>query len=256
MPNLVVIAGPNGAGKSTAAPLLIGKRLGIAEFVNADVIAAGLSAFSPESVAIEAGRIMLRRLDDLAASGANFAFETTLASRSFAPWIARLRAERGYRFHLFYLWLQDPEHNVRRVAERVRLGGHSVPADVIRRRHARGLGNFLSLYRPIADSWAVYDNAPQVARLIASRELGGVETIHDPELWTMMEKAKQAREQERPYETGAGAGGIMGVPIEEITAALIEAGREARRRHKALGHPIIVWRDGKVVEVPPEEIEV
>lgn len=256
MPNLVVIAGPNGAGKSTAAPLLIGKRLGIAEFVNADVIAAGLSAFSPESVAIQAGRLMLKRLKELAVSGANFAFETTLASRSFAPWIAGLRAERGYRFHLVYLWLPDAEQNVQRVAERVRLGGHSVPADVIRRRYVRGLENFLSLYRPIADSWAVYDNAPQVARLIASRELDGVETIHEPELWKMIEKAKQAREQERPYEASAGAGGIMGVPIEEITAALIAAGREARRRHKALGHQIIIWRDGKIVVVPPEQIEI
>jgi predicted ABC-type ATPase len=256
LPDLVVIAGPNGAGKSTAAPLLIGKRLRIAEFVNADVIAAGLSAFSPESVAMEAGRLMLKRLDELAASGANFAFETTLASRSFAPRIAKLRAERGYRFHLFYLWLPDPEQNVRRVEERVRLGGHSVPADVIRRRYARGLENFLSLYRPIAESWAVYDNAQRAARLIASREPGGAETIHEPELWKMIEKAKQAREQERPYKADTGEGGIMGVPIEEITAALIEAGRDARRRHKALGHPIIIWRDGKIVEVPPEEIEV
>lgn len=89
--------------------MLIAERLGIAEFVNADVIAAGLSAFAPESVAIKAGRIMLRRLGELAASGADFAFETTLASRSFAPWIAKLRRERGYQFHLIFLWLPDPE---------------------------------------------------------------------------------------------------------------------------------------------------
>ena len=100
MPNILVIAGPNGAGKSTAAPRLIGQRLGIAEFVNADVIAAGLAAFAPESVAIEAGRVMLRRLHGLAMERKDFAFETTMASRSFAPWLAKLRRSHGYRFHL------------------------------------------------------------------------------------------------------------------------------------------------------------
>jgi predicted ABC-type ATPase len=255
MPNVVVIAGSNGAGKSTAAPLLIGGRLGIVEFVNADVIAAGLSAFAPERVAMEAGRIMLRRLDELAAAGADFAFETTLASRSFAPWIARLRRERDYRFHLVYLWLPKIEQNIARVAERVRLGGHSVPADVIRRRYARGLTNFLVLYRPIADSWTLYDNS-SVARLVALREMGGDEVIHDMEAWRMIEQQSTARERDRAYQVAAGAGGFMDVPIEHVTAALCEAGREARRRHKALGHPIVIWRDGRVVEVPPEEIEV
>lgn len=119
--------------------MLIGQRLGIAEFVNADVIAAGISAFSPESAAIEAGRIMLRRLRQLADEGRDFAFETTLASRSFAPWIARLRHERNYRFHLAYLWLPGPELAVSRVGERIRAGGHAVPPDDIRRRYRRGI---------------------------------------------------------------------------------------------------------------------
>ena len=114
MPNVFVIAGPNGAGKSTAAPLLIGKRLGISEYVNADIIAAGLSAFAPESVALEAGRVMLRRLRELAGAGKDFAFETTLASRSFAPWIARLRKESGYRFHLSFLWLPSADLEIGR----------------------------------------------------------------------------------------------------------------------------------------------
>lgn len=255
MPDLVVIAGPNGAGKSTAAPLLIGGRLGVAEFVNADVIAAGLSAFSPESVAVQAGRLMLKRLDELAGAGADFAFETTLASRSFAPWIGKLRSERGYRLHLIYLWLPDAEESVRRVARRVKLGGHSVPPDVIRRRYGRGLSNFLSLYRPIADSWSLYDNSSD-ARLVAVREVGGPEVVLDAEVWHMIEKASKAREEERTYEASGKAGGIMGVPIEEITAALHEAAQDARRRHKAFGVPLVIWRDGKVVEVPPEEIEV
>jgi predicted ABC-type ATPase len=252
MPDLVVIAGPNGVGKSTAEPRLIGGKLGIAEFVNADVIAAGLSARAPESVAIEAGRIMLKRLDELAAADASFAFETTLASRSFAPWIARLRRERGYRFHLFYLWLPDPEESVRRVARRVALGGHHVPPDVVRRRYGRGLANFLSLYRPIADSWSLHDNSSD-ARVVAMRELGGPEVVLDSEAWQMIEKSGKAREDERAY---GNAGGIMGVPIEEITAALHEAARDARRKHKAFGVPLVIWRDGRVVEIPPEEIVV
>lgn len=255
MPDLVVIAGPNGAGKSTAAPLLIGERLGIAEFVNADVIAAGLSAFAPERVAIEAGRLMLRRLDELAKSGADFAFETTLASRSFAPWIAKLRRESRYRFHLIYLWLPSAEVSVRRVAERVRLGGHSVPADIVRRRYERGLANFLTLYSPIADWWGMYDNSGS-ARLVAERTAGRPVRTAEPELWGRIMKEMEAREEERAYRAEEGESVVMGVPVSQITEAIREAGRDAWRRHKALGHPIVIWRDGKVVTVPPEEIEV
>jgi|CXWL01.1.fsa_nt_gi predicted ABC-type ATPase len=255
MPNLVVIAGPNGAGKSTAAPLLIGKRLGIAEFVNADVIAAELSPSDPDAVAMQAGRIMLKRLDALTATGSDFSFETTLASRHFAPWIAKLQRERGYRFHLVYLWLPDVEQNILRVAGRVRHGGHNVSPDVIRRRYANGLRNFLDLYRPIANSWALYDNSTE-ARLVAKCELDGSEEIHDAEAWAMIEKQSKAREQERAYQAGSKTGGIMGVPIDEVTAALRDAAHDAWRRHKALGYPIVILRDGKVVEVPPEDIEV
>jgi predicted ABC-type ATPase len=255
LPDLVVIAGPNGAGKSTAAPLLIGKRLGIAEFVNADVIAAGLSGFSPENAAFEAGRIMLRRLDALAASGADFAFETTLASRHFARWIAKLTQERGYRFHLFYLWLPDVEQNVRRVAGRVRQGGHAVPEDVIRRRYASGLANFHELYRPIADWWGLYDNSDS-ARLIAEQTAGRSVKVFDLRRWSEIQKRMEAREQEGLYEGAAGESTVMGVPVSQLTEAIQEAGREARRRHKALGYPIVIMRDGKVIEVPPEEIEV
>lgn len=255
MPDIVVVAGPNGAGKSTAEPRLIGGKLGIAEFVNADVIAAGLSAHAPESVAIEAGRIMLKRLDELALAGASFAFETTLASRSFAPWIARLRKERGYRLHLFYLWLPDPEESVRRVTQRVALGGHHVPPDVVRRRYGRGLSNFLSLYRPIADAWRLYDNSRD-ARLVAMRDIGGAEIILDAEVWRMVEKAGTAKEEEQSYGVSGKATGIMGVSDTDLLAALHEAARDARRKHKAFGVPLVIWRDGKVVEVPPDEIVV
>lgn len=156
-PNIVVIAGPNGSGKSTAAPALLDSVLGVTEFVNADVIAHGLSAFKPEGAALAAGRIMLARLKELAAARESFAFETTLASRTFAPWIRSLVAS-GYNFHLVFLWLPSSEFAIARVAQRVRMGGHHVPEDVVRRRYAKGIENFFSLYEPLATTWRVYDN--------------------------------------------------------------------------------------------------
>jgi predicted ABC-type ATPase len=255
LPNVLVIAGPNGAGKSSAAPRLIGRRLGIAEFVNADVIAAGLSAFAPESVAIEAGRVMLKRLRELAAEKRDFAFETTLASRSFAPWLARLRNEDGYRFHLLYLWLPHADMAIKRVAGRIRLGGHAVPPMDIRRRYERGLANFFSLYSPIADSWEMHDNSVSPARLIAARQGARPVRFGDRDLWEAIQKPMKAKEIETDYG-GEAEPRLMGVPISEVMEIFTLAGREALARHKALGVPAVIWRDGKVVEIPPEEIEI
>ncbi len=150
-PKVVVIAGPNGAGKSTTAPAIVRQAFGVQEFVNADVIARGLSEFAPQTVAVTAGRVMLRRINSLALQRADFAFETTLASRTFKPLLHAMQLG-GYEFHLIYLWLQTPELAIERVRERLKLGGHDVPEDVVRRRYERGLGNFFTLYRPIADS--------------------------------------------------------------------------------------------------------
>ncbi len=183
MPNIVVIAGPNGAGKSTTAPALLRQLFQLTEFVNADTIAGGLSASSPERAAIEAGRIMLQRVKGLARAGKDFAFETTLASRSFAPWLIRLQ-KRAYLVHLIYLWLPSPELAVRRVAERVRLGGHGIPEEVIRRRYERSLNNFFRLYRPIADSWLILDNSQMPPnRAIAWRSFGGSVQTADLGAW-------------------------------------------------------------------------
>src|SRR5262245_8852726 len=124
-PSVVVLAGPNGAGKSTAAPELLKETLALTEFVNADVIARGLSAFDPERATIAAGRIMWKRLRELAHERENFAFETTLASKSYAPWLAKL-VESGYRLELTFLWLPSADLAVARVADRVRMGGHAV----------------------------------------------------------------------------------------------------------------------------------
>jgi predicted ABC-type ATPase len=195
MPNLVVLAGSNGAGKSTAAPVLLRGTLGVSEFVNADVIAQGLSAFDPDRVALAAGRIMLRRLQDLAGQGVSFAFETTLASRSFAPWIREL-SQTGYRFHLMFLWLPSADFAVQRVAERVQQGGHNVPEATIRRRYHAGLSNFFRLYQPLAATWRMYDNSNHAgSRLIAAGQQTTVTQIRDAAIW-------QYLTQEYGYDAG------------------------------------------------------
>jgi len=182
-PQVVVIAGPNGAGKSTLAPVLLRDTIEIRNFVNADTIAAGLSAFEPEKTAIDAGRIMLKRLHDLADHHESFAFETTLATRSYAPWLSSLRA-KGYGVHLFFLWLSDADLAVMRVRERTRLGGHDVPEETIRRRYRAGLANFFTLYQPLADSWRVYDNS-QTERpaLVAVGFPDRETTVYHQDIW-------------------------------------------------------------------------
>ena len=138
-PSVVIVAGPNGAGKSTVAPALLQGALAVDEFVNADAIASGLSAFDPAGAAIAAGRVMLARLHELAEQRVSFAFETTLASRTFAPWLRELKAS-GYGIQVLFLWLPSAEFALDRVADRVRGGGHNVPAGTVR----RGIGHACS----------------------------------------------------------------------------------------------------------------
>jgi predicted ABC-type ATPase len=158
--------------------------LQVTEFVNADVIAEGLSAFAPERAAVAAGRIMLSRAKELATRRVSFALETTMASRSLAPWIASL-IRIGYAFHAVFLWLPCADLAVARVRARVRLGGHDVPEDTVRRRYDAGLRNFFRLYRPLASSWRVLDNSGlmTVATLASGRE-AHLETCSDRPLWT------------------------------------------------------------------------
>jgi predicted ABC-type ATPase len=151
IPHCVLIAGPNGSGKLTAATALIRDHFGVLEYVNADVIAQGLSGFNSEAVAFQAGRLMLRRVDQLTAQRTNFAIETTLASRSLLPRLRQMQSV-GYQTHLLFLWLPSPDLAISRVALRVRQGGHDVPANVIRRRFRRGLSNLVHLYLPCMDS--------------------------------------------------------------------------------------------------------
>jgi predicted ABC-type ATPase len=182
-PHVVLLAGPNGAGKSTAAPALLRDTLGTTEFVNADSIAQGLSGFDPEQAAIAAGRVMLARLRELARRREDFAFETTLASRSFAPWLEEL-ATQGYAVHLVYLWLPSPALAVERVAQRVRLGGHSVPVETIQRRYAAGLRNFFSLYRPLTTTWQVYMNVSETGPTLLAKGRGNTtDVVVSAEVW-------------------------------------------------------------------------
>ncbi len=154
---VIAVAVPNGSGKSTLAPFLLRDTFGLLEYVNADTIALGLSAFRPERAAFTAGRVMLQRMHALARRRESFAFESTLASRSYAQWLSELRRQ-DYDFHFLFLWLGSADLAVARVKERVRLGGHDVPKDVIRRRYDNGVRNFFELYQKLATSWVIYDN--------------------------------------------------------------------------------------------------
>jgi predicted ABC-type ATPase len=254
LPNLVVIAGPNGAGKSTTAPAIL-RSVGVQEFVNADVIASELAPGSPDSVAIEAGRIAVRRMHTLADAGRDFAFETTLSGRLHASWFRSLQKDRNYRVHLFFIWLPTAEQSIERVARRFAMGGHSIPPDVIRRRHALGLRNFFELYAPIADSWALYENSSRLT-CVAEKPVGEQPKVYDRAIWEAMVKSTEVHEEEAGYGRGAAEPEIIGVPTRLITEAMQRAVNDAWRRHKSLGHPIVILRDGKVVEVPPEEIEI
>ena len=187
-PNIIVIAGPNGAGKSTTAPVLLKETFATTEFVNADVIAR-IIWLRTENAAVEAGRIMLSRLKQLANEQKSFAFETTLASRSFAPWI-RKEKDTGYRFILIFLYLNSANLAVQRVKERVRLGGHHVPEEIIRRRYKAGLGNFFELYAPLADAWKFYDNSAYASpELIAEKPKNGL-IVYREDLWLTLQKQK------------------------------------------------------------------
>jgi predicted ABC-type ATPase len=168
------------------------------EFVNADVIARGLSAFHPEGAAIEAGRVMLARLHSLARQRKNIAFESTLASRTFAPWIRELKTT-GYNFHLFYFWLPSAEACIQRVRERQSLGGHFVPEETVRRRYEGGLRNFFQLYSPIAESWVFFDNTRKPRQLIAEGGLHRPEAAENRATWdTLKERYGHVQQRQRP----------------------------------------------------------
>lgn len=164
--HLYIIAGCNGAGKTTASMTILPQSLLVKEFVNADEIAKGLSPFNPEGVAIEAGRLMLERIQYLLNKGESFSIETTLSTRSYVR-LVRKAHELGYVVHLIYFWLNSPELATDRVAERVSKGGHNIPRDVIFRRYNKGICNLFKLFMKEVDIWAIYDNSEYKRERIA-----------------------------------------------------------------------------------------
>lgn len=169
MKTLYIIAGCNGAGKTTAAYTILPDIWQCQEFVNADEIARGLSPFNPESVAIQAGRLMLERIEILLEQGVSFAIETTLATRSYVQLVRKAQA-KGYCVQLLFFWLNSPEVAIQRVARRVAEGGHDIPKEVIKRRYYAGIRNFFDLYKDIVDSWMAVDNGHNPRKAIATKD--------------------------------------------------------------------------------------
>lgn len=182
MPNLFIIAGCNGAGKTTASFTVLPELLNVKEFVNADEIARGLSPFQPETVAIEAGKIMLRRIDELISTGQDFAFETTLSTRSFVN-LCHEAQQVGYSVNLIFFWLDSIDLAIERVKQRVSEGGHNIPAETIKRRYASGLRNFVNLYQNEVDYWLLIDNSKTELEVIAEGKKQSKLTIHNDEKW-------------------------------------------------------------------------
>lgn len=189
MPNLYIISGCNGAGKTTASFTILPEILDCHEFVNADEIAKGLSPFNPESVAIESGRIMLKRIRELMTHQVDFAFETTLATKSYTKLVEKAK-EAGYQVHLLYFWLNSPELAIERVAKRVSFGGHNIPEEVIRRRYKNGLENLFRLFIPVCDEWFIFDNSNNNIGSIAEGNSNGDFLIHNTLVYNIIKDGK------------------------------------------------------------------
>jgi len=182
MPQLYIIAGCNGAGKTTASYTILPEILNCKEFVNADEIAKGLSPFQPEKVAIEAGRIMLNRIDNLLHNNERFAFETTLATRTYVKLIQKAQS-KSYTVTLLYFWLNSVDLAVERVKHRVSTGGHNISKDIILRRYNLGLENLSKLYLPICDDWLIIDNSETPMQIIAEKVKDGEINIYDNSIY-------------------------------------------------------------------------
>jgi len=188
-PNVYVIAGPNGAGKTTFANFFLLDFVATRHFVNADSIAAGLSPFAPDLAVLQAGRIMLERIDVLVRQRVDFGFETTFAGKTMARRLARMKRS-GYCVHVTYLWLDSPDLAVARVAERVRRGGHDVPEDIVRRRYGASIRNLFRIYLPLADQWAIYDNSSSQPTLVI-HGMGSELEVANPSRYSLIKKAAQ-----------------------------------------------------------------
>ncbi len=188
-PNLYIIAGPNGAGKTTFARKFLPQYAECLEFVNADLIAGGLSPFAPERAAILGGRLMLEQIHSLAERGLDFGFETTLSGKTYVKLLQDMR-KGGYLIHIFFLWITNVKLALERIELRIRSGGHHIPESIVRRRFDRSLPNFLRFYKPLVDSWAIFDNSGDAPKMIAFEESGKLEIL-DPGLFDILLKYKE-----------------------------------------------------------------
>jgi predicted ABC-type ATPase len=188
VPNLYIISGCNGAGKTTASFTLLPAMLDCKEFVNADEIAKGISPFQPDSVSLQAGRIMIERIEELLNTGVDFAFETTLTTLSYVNTIKTAK-EKGYSVTLLYFWLNDVNLAIERVKTRVSEGGHNIPEEVIRRRYFRGVYNLTNKFIDICDYWIVINNSSRPFTFIAEGQSSLEIKVHDTIIWEQIKTA-------------------------------------------------------------------
>ena len=189
-PCVYIVAGPNGSGKTTFAKRFLPAYADCREFVNADLIAGGLSPLSPEAAQLQAGRLLVERVRMVSRKGSDFSFETTLSGKTFIHLLRDLRG-RGYAVHLFFLWIPDIALSLKRIEERVKRGGHGIPEPVVRRRFHKGIRNLFRLYRPLLDSWLVFDNSGALPHL-AAYEAGGERKIFDNALFDKITRIAEA----------------------------------------------------------------
>jgi predicted ABC-type ATPase len=186
MPTLYVIAGPNGVGKTTFADRFLPDEAKQLEFVNADLIARGLSPYDPEAAAMEAGRIALTRIRELIASRTGFTWETTMSGKSAVVWLRQAR-EAGYILKTYFLWVRNPETTIRRIRQRVVEGGHAITEEVSRRRFFKTIQNFFTIYRPVMTSWKLFQNELPGPRLLAVEKHGRL-VVRDPEQLAIIQR--------------------------------------------------------------------
>jgi len=190
-PVVYIIAGPNGSGKTTFARQFLPRYVKCLEFVNADYLAEGLSPLAPNRAAIQAGRLMLARINSLVSGKRSFGFETTLAGKSYVNLIQKLKA-LGYGVHLYFLWLPRVSIALQRIAQRVRKGGHDIPVEVVKRRFKAGIGNLFNVYGPIVDSWTIWDAATHPPRKIVMRRAANLR-VYQKILYNQLKPKTQKR---------------------------------------------------------------
>ena len=176
--NVYVIAGPNGSGKTTFAVKFLPEYVKCPHFINADLIALGLSPFSPGAVVIKAGKLVLEQIHQFADQGHDFAFETTLSGKLYLNLFKSLK-KKGYKIHIFFLWIPNADLSVSRIKSRVTDGGHDVPVHDVLRRFDRSISNFFKLYQPLVDSWMLFDNAGAIPVLIAQGKNSKIKVFNE-----------------------------------------------------------------------------